>query len=134
MKRYLLDTSALMALFDGEPGAPRVATLLQSCADGKVRVYASYFTRFEILYKVWKNEGETSGRQALTKCQALPIDWVEHSEALMLAAAAIKATAALSVADAWIAASANQANAILVHKDPEFTKLKLAQEALPFKA
>jgi predicted nucleic acid-binding protein len=133
MKAYLLDTSALIALRDGEAGAARVMALLQGHQSKTVRVYACFLSRFEVLYRVWKDEGETTGRQALAKIQALPIEWIEHSEALMLAAAAIKATAALSVADAWIAASANQANAILVHKDPEFTKLKLAQEALPFK-
>ena len=32
MKRYLLDTSALLTLRDDEPGADRVAELLQSAA------------------------------------------------------------------------------------------------------
>jgi len=45
--------------------------------------------------------------------------------------AAIKACHALSVADAWIAAAAQQEGAVLVHKDPEFQAISsLAQEWL----
>ena len=46
-------------------------------------------------------------------------------------AAAIKACHALSVADAWIAAAAQQEGAVLVHKDPEFQAINsLDQEWL----
>jgi predicted nucleic acid-binding protein len=45
--------------------------------------------------------------------------------------AAIKACHALSVADAWIAAAAQQEGAVLVQKDPEFQAINsLAQEWL----
>jgi predicted nucleic acid-binding protein len=45
--------------------------------------------------------------------------------------AASKACHALSVADAWIAAAAQQAGGVLVHKDPEFQSISsLAQEWL----
>ncbi len=39
MKRYVLDTSALLTLRDDEPGADRVAELLQNAAGEKVRCY-----------------------------------------------------------------------------------------------
>lgn len=51
----------------------------------------------------------------------------------MQAAAAVKAQQAVSLADAWIAASAQLAGAVLVHKDPEFAPLPLAQDVLPYK-
>ena len=41
----------------------------------------------------------------------------------LLAAARIKAGHKLSVADAWIAATAERLDATLVHKDPEFEPL-----------
>ena len=45
--------------------------------------------------------------------------------------AAIKACHALAVADAWIAAAAQQEMAVLVHKDPEFQAISsLAKEWL----
>jgi predicted nucleic acid-binding protein len=52
---------------------------------------------------------------------------------MLEAAARMKATQRLSLADAWIAAAAELKAATLVHKDPEFSPLPLAQRALPFK-
>jgi predicted nucleic acid-binding protein len=61
------------------------------------------------------------------------VEWIHESAELLEAAAEIKAKHPLSLADAWIAAAASLAGATLVHKDPEFAALKLAQEVLPFK-
>ena len=133
MKFYLLDTSALMALRDNEAGADRVAELLAAHEAGRAKVFACFFSEFEVLYRVWKDEGEAVGRLAHAQCKALPMEWVAFSEPLMLEAAAIKAGARLSVADAWIAASARLAGAALVHKDPEFQLLDLVQEPLPMR-
>jgi predicted nucleic acid-binding protein len=63
---------------------------------------------------------------------ALPIQWVHESPELLLRMAELKASYPLSLADAWIAASALEANAILVHKDPEFDAVPVAQEPLPY--
>lgn len=47
-------------------------------------------------------------------------------------AARIKAASGISVADAWIAATAADRGATLVHKDPEFARLDhVQQERLP---
>jgi predicted nucleic acid-binding protein len=74
----------------------------------------------EVLYRVWKDEGEARARLADEQLRSLSLQWVEASGPLLEAAAEIKALNALSVADAWIAASALQNEATLVHKDPEF--------------
>ncbi len=49
-----------------------------------------------------------------------PIDWLEASEPLLVQAAQIKACQRLSLADAWIAATALQSGATLLHKDSKF--------------
>jgi ribonuclease VapC len=129
--RWLLDTSALLALRDDEGGAERVAQLLQSAQGGKSRCLVCFMSRMEVLYRVWKDEGERNGRLADAQLQSLPIDWVPCSDALLEQAAAIKANHRLSVADAWIAAAAQREGAVLVHKDPEFRALdQVAQEWL----
>jgi len=129
--RWLLDTSALLALRDDEGGAERVAQLLQSAQGGKSRYLVCFMSRMEVLYRVWKDEGERNGRLADAQLQSLPIDWVPCSDALLEQAAAIKANHRLSVADAWIAAAAQREGAVLVHKDPEFRALdQVAQEWL----
>ena len=64
---------------------------------------------------------------------ALPIGWVHESRELLEAAAALKATHSLSLADAWIAAAAGLNGAILVHKDPEFAAVPVEQLALRYR-
>lgn len=131
MKSYLLDTSALLTLRDDEPGADRVADLLRQAQAGKVRCCGCFITLMEVLYRVWKDEGEPAGRLAYEQCLSLPMDWLHESDSLLVAAAEVKARHRLSLADAWIAAAARQEAATLVHKDPEFAAIKLPQELLP---
>ncbi len=129
--RWLLDTSALLALRDDEDGAERVALLLQSAQDGESRCLVCFMSRMEILYRVWKDESERHARLADAQLQSLPITWVPCSDALLEQAAAIKANRRLPVAAAWIAAAAQREGAVLVHKDPEFRALdQVAQEWL----
>ena len=116
MPAFCLDTSAILTLRDDEPGAERVAMLLE----GTDPCFACFMTRMEVLYRVWKDEGERSGRLAYEQLQSLPIQWVDQTEPLLMEASRIKALHRLSVADAWIAAAALLSRATLLHKDPEF--------------
>ena len=123
----LLDTSALLTLRDDEPGAERVEQALEQ----PDRCYACFLSRMEVLYRVWKDEGERAGRLAYEQLKALPLRWVEASEPLLEQAASLKAGQSLSLADAWIAAAAQQVGATLLHKDPEFRAIvDLPQEWL----
>ena len=133
MKVYLLDTSALLTLRDDEPGADRVADLLSQAQQGKIKCLGCFITLMEVLYRVWRDEGEVAGRLAYEQCLALPIAWQHESPALLIRSAEIKAAHPLSLADAWIAACAPEAGAILVHKDPEFQVLAIEQDVLPLK-
>lgn len=123
----------MLALRDDEAGADRVAGLLAQAQAGRAGCYGCFMSLMEVYYRVWKDEGEAAGRLAYAQCRSLPIEWIHESSELLEAAAAIKATHALSLAAAWIAAAARLAGATLVHKDPEFSVLKLAQEVLPYK-
>lgn len=143
MSSYLLDTSALLALRYNEAGADRVADLLTNSANtGKTgppgqqvfMLFGCFMSLMEMMYRVWKVEGEAAGRAAYANCQALPITWVHESAELLESAAKLKALHPLSMADAWIAATAMQYGAVLVHKDPEFEPIQgLLAEQLPYK-
>ncbi len=133
MSAVVLDTSALLTLRDDEPGADRVAQLLSEAQRGQGQVLGCFVSLMELLYRVWRDENETAGRLAYEQCLALPIEWVHESPELLVKAAEFKARYPLSLADAWIAACAALAHATLVHKDPEFSALPLAQEHLPLK-
>jgi predicted nucleic acid-binding protein len=134
MSGFLLDTSALIALRDKEPGAERVATLLIAAYNGKANCHGCFISLMEVLYRVWKDEGEQAARSAYRLCQRFPISWLRESEPLLERAAEIKAKFPVSLADAWIAAASLELDAVLVHKDPEFEKVSgLQQELLPYK-
>jgi predicted nucleic acid-binding protein len=133
MRRFVLDTSALLTLRDDEPGAQRVADVLQASSLGKAKVFGCFMSQMEVLYRVWRDETEAAGRLAYRQCLALPIEWLHSSDTLLAKAAEFKALYSLSLADAWIAACAAEQGATLLHKDPEFAPLDIAQELLPLK-
>jgi predicted nucleic acid-binding protein len=133
MKRFVLDTSALLTLRDDEPGAERVAEVLGLALEGKAKCFACFISLMEVLYRVWRDEGQAAGQLAYQQCLALPMEWISNSEPLLLKAADYKAHFPLSMADAWIAACASENGAVLLHKDPEFAPLPVAQELLPLK-
>ena len=133
MKRYLLDTSALLTLRDDEAGADEVAGLLYQAQEQKADCLACFITLMELLYRVWKDEDEQAGRIAYEQCQSLPITWIHEDRALLEKAAEMKATHQISLADAWIAACAILHEATLVHKDPEFEQIDCPQLILPYK-
>jgi predicted nucleic acid-binding protein len=133
-RRFVLDTSALLTLHNDEAGSDRVAAILLAAAEGQAQVYGCFITLMEVFYRVWRNEGEAAGRTAYAQCLELPIIWVHESPALLERAASLKALHALSLADAWIAATALECEATLLHKDPEFEPIAgLAADRLPYK-
>lgn len=128
---FVLDTSALLALRGNEAGADRVAKLLQLAGRRQCRLLVSFMTRMEVLYLVWRDEGEAQARGALRLLDSLALDWVSCEPRLLETSAQVKSQGGLSVADSWIAATAIDRDAVLVHKDPEYQKfLALAQEFL----
>lgn len=133
MKRYLLDTSAFLTLRDDEKGADQVAEILRMAQTQDARCFACFLTLMEIFYRVWKDEGEQESRLAYEQCQTLPIDWIHESRQLLEKASEIRAKHGLSLADAWISASAILNDSVLIHKDPEFEALDCTQLRLPYK-
>lgn len=134
MKRFLLDTSALLTLRDDEAGADRVAEVLNLATSGKAKCYGCFITLMEVYYRVWRDEDKEAGQLAYQQCLALPVEWMSNSETLLVRSAQYKAMYPLSIADAWIAACAAEQGAVLLHKDPEFKPLPVMQELLPLKA
>lgn len=130
--RFLLDTSAILALRSNERGADRVESFLRAAGAGRVEVLISFMTRMEILYRVASDEGAEAAAAAIRLLDATGVSWVSCEDAILHEAARIKAGGGLSVADAWIAATAIQREAVLVHKNPEFARAAhVEQERLP---
>lgn len=131
-ERFVLDTSALLTMKEDEPGAAAVEGILRQHGK-KGAVFISFISVMELAYILEQERGEASAREGVLQLKQLPIEVVESDEPLGLAAARIKASHKLSVADAWIAATAERLGATLVHKDPEFEALagSIRLQALP---
>lgn len=130
-KTYLLDTSALLTLIENESGAVRVEEVLreeQTLLPWPALLEVHYISRQE------KGPGEADRRYALMKQLPSEILW-KIDEPTLLTASRFKSAHRLSLADALIAAFAEQQDAILLHKDPEFEALadQLELEHLPYK-
>jgi predicted nucleic acid-binding protein len=121
---FQLDTSALLALRGEETGADEVERLLRKGERGECLLLASFMTRMELLYLIRREEGEAAARQALHLIDTFNLEWVSCEPEILETAALLKAEGGLSVADSWIGATAIIRNAVLVHKDPEFTRHK----------
>jgi len=52
--RFTLDTSAVIAYFTEKPGGRQVERLLATAARGEARVFASFMTYMEVLYRFWR--------------------------------------------------------------------------------
>ena len=132
---FVLDTSALLCLKENEPGASEVEAILREHGK-KEAVFISFMSVMELAYILEQEQGETAAHQGILQLKQLPVQIVESDEPLGLAAARIKAGHKLSVADAWIAATAERLGAALVHKDPEFEPLAklIRMKALPWKS
>ena len=131
VSRFVLDTSAILALRGNESGAGRVEKILRGAHARRCRVLVSFMTRMEMLYRVTADEDEERAADAVRLLDAAGVEWVSCDPAILLEAARIKARGGLSVADAWIAATAVVRDAVLVHKDPEFRRARdVPQERL----
>ena len=120
--RLVLDTSAVLAMRSDEPGADRVERLLRAARSGRATVLLSFMTRMELLYRIASDEGQEQAESAVRLLDAAGVEWVSCEPAILEEAARIKAGGGLSVADAWIAATAAVRDAVLVHKDREFAR------------
>lgn len=121
---YALDTSAWLALIEDEDGTDRVQNILERVSSGSVQIFVSFMSFMEVFYITLQERDIEEAETRLRLMESLPITRVESTIALSITAGSLKARYNMSVADAWIAALAQDRNAILVHKDPEFEQLE----------
>lgn len=131
MAGYVLDTSALLAAVQNEPGGIQVIEILGSRLGGEVHdpsaapgdappVYLPFMTLMELEYHLTQRRGLYEAARESAVIRAWPVELVESSPRWRQEAARLKATHSLSLADAWIAGLAILRSARLVHRDAEF--------------
>jgi predicted nucleic acid-binding protein len=130
MPGYVLDTSALLALFRGEDGARQVIEVLESGSS----LYLPFMALMEFEYMTERERGLEEMYEAVRLIHAWSATLIESNPEWRMAASRLKAKAGLSLADAWNASLALLLDAELVHKDPEFDQVDgLRCLRLPYK-
>ncbi len=117
---FILDSFALLAHFEDEPGGRRIKAILAQAAKQRAKILLSLINYGEVVYITEREQGIRAAQQVISAIDRLPITIVEADRRLTLAAAHIKAHHAVSYADAFAIALAQEHQATLLTADPEF--------------
>lgn len=117
---YLLDSYALLAYLNDEPGGGQVQEVLALAKTHKCRAVMSPINLGEVLYITERTRGLPAAQMVQALVESLPLELLEASRDLILDAAHIKACRALAYADAFAAASAIREGACILTGDPEY--------------
>lgn len=132
---YLLDSFALLAYLNNEPGQARVETVLAEAEKGQCSVLMSMINLGEVLYQVERLRDFYAAQRTLLLAESLPIKLLDATREMVLDAAHIKAAHPLSYADAFAVAAARHYQATVLTGDPEFQAVEtlISIEWLPKK-
>jgi len=123
-QRFVLDAWAILAFLQKEePAASRVKQLMEDAEKGNVELFISIINLGEVTYRIGKLKGEDEAKETLDEIRRLPLTVVPATEEAVFSAAGFKMHYAISYADAFAAAAAEELGAVLVTGDPELEQL-----------
>jgi ribonuclease VapC len=123
VSRWVLDSYALLAYYQDEPGAARVEQLL---ADREHRHWMSVVNLGEVFYKLLRVNPKMTMPVFMEKIVKLPVVLVDAERSLALAAGYLKARYPMAYADCFAAALGQRLDAMVITGDPEFEQLEQA--------
>ena len=123
MKKYVIDSFAMIAFFEDEPGADQVEKILQSLLKRKTKAFMSVINWGEIYYNTLREQGYACAEKVIEQLRQYPIELIDADLDLTYAAAKLKGKFKIAYADCFAAALSKKLKAIIVTGDPEFIKL-----------
>src|SRR6266513_824520 len=125
MATKVLDSWALIALFNAEPAAEEIEKLLHAGASGRHVLLMHVVNWGEIYYTTMRRGGQSAARSVAADIGQMPINIVESTNfELVKQVAAFKAQKKLSYAVCFAAALAKLGRAEFVTGDPEFKTME----------
>ncbi len=116
----VLDSYALIAFFENQPGADRVGEMMKQARDTGKDLLLSVVNWGEIYYILHRSAGQSAAELALQGIDTLPIEVVPADQELTRLAAQFKVSKRMSYADCFAAALAKTKKADLVTGDKAF--------------
>jgi ribonuclease VapC len=123
MKR-VLDSYALLAFFENEPGCKTVEAVLIEANENRDDLLMSAVNYGEVYYIVLREYGKKKADEIESFVQTLPIDIIDVDKTMAKEAAGFKAFKKLSYADCFAAALAKMNKAELITGDKEFKQVE----------
>ena len=120
MKPVVLDASAMLAMFFGQPGMEQMRELFHKASEADRPVFISAVNWAEVLYKMERKHGQAGLDTARQFERTTPLETVPVDRELAESAALLKNEHDLGLADAFCAALAKSKKAELVTADHEF--------------
>lgn len=123
MKKYVMDSFAMIAFFEDEPGANKVTEILDALMKRKAKAFMSVVNWGEIYYNTMRVQGIEEAEDVIKQFNKYPIQLIEADQALTYEAAKLKGKHKIAYADCFAAALSLRLKAPIVTGDPEFKKL-----------
>jgi ribonuclease VapC len=124
LKRYVLDSYALIAYFTGEEAGKPVVEVLKKTLDGDAESFLCVVNWGEVYYITLRENGLEQAETFRKLIEEYPIEIVNVDQDLTLEAARFKASNKMSYADTFAAALAKIKKAELVTGDKEFKSVE----------
>ena len=124
MATKVLDSYALMAFFEDEPGADFVRGLIQKAVESDTNLLMSVVNLGEVWYSIARTNSPETADQYIHEIKGMGIEVVDVDWTLTRQAALFKVSGNISYADCFAAALAKLRKAELVTGDKEFKLLE----------
>lgn len=124
MATKVLDSYALMAFFEDEPGADFVRGLIQKAVESDTNLLMSVVNLGEVWYSIARTNSSETADQYVHEIKGMAVEIVDIDWTLTRQAAAFKVNGNISYSDCFAAALAKIRRAELVTGDKEFKVLQ----------
>jgi PIN domain nuclease of toxin-antitoxin system len=124
MATKVLDSYALMAFFEDEPGADFVRGLIHKSVESDTTLLMSVVNLGEIWYSIARTNSAEMADQYIHEIKGMGIEIIDIDWTLTRQAAAFKCNGNISYADCFAAALAKLKKADLITGDKEFKSLE----------
>ncbi len=124
MAAKVLDSYALMAFFEDEPGADLVRSLLLKAEESDLKLLMSVVNLGEVWYSIARATSPKMADQYISEIHGMAIEIVDADWVLTHQAAVYKANGNIAFGDCFAAALAKNRKAELITGDKEFKALE----------
>ena len=122
-KTIVLDSRAIMAFFEDEPAAEKIANIIADARDQDDRLLMSVVNIGEVWYAMARRHSERDADEAIRELRSIGIEFIDADWPLTKIAASYKVRGGISYADCHAAALAKHHKATLLTGDDEFKQL-----------